>query len=99
VKKNLFPSEQRINILQRQISGLRVEEINERKEAKVEYAEIDVRFVADAVDADGRDFDDQESEDPVGGGGQRGSARTDCKWSVFGRYYRQKKLSQFPRTR
>lgn len=86
MKKNLFPSEQRIDILQRQVSGFRVEEVDEGEEEEVENAEIDISFVADAVDADRRDFDNQEGKDPVGGGGQRGSARTDCKGGVFGRY-------------
>lgn len=86
MKKNLFPCEQLIDILQRQISGFWVEEVDEGEEEKVENAEIDVCFVADAVDADGRDFDDQEGKDPVRGGGQRSSARTDCKGGVFGRY-------------
>lgn len=86
MKKNLFPCEQHINILQRQISGFRVEEVDEGEEEEVENAEINISFVADAVDADGRDFDNQEGEYPVGGCSQRGSARTDCKGGVFGRY-------------
>lgn len=91
MKKDLFASEERIDILQGQVSGLRVEEVDERKEEEVKYAKIDVGFIADAVDADGSNFDDQEGEDPVGGCGQRGSARTDCKRGVFGRHYRSKK--------
>lgn len=69
MKKNLFPSEQRINILQGQVSGLRVEEVDERKEEEVEYAKIDISLVADVVDADRRNFDDQEGKDPVRGCG------------------------------
>lgn len=91
MKKYLFPSEQHIDILQRQIAGFRVEEVNERKEEEVEYAEVDVSFVTNTVDADWCNFNDQEGENPVGGRGQRGSARTDSEWSVFGRYYRPKK--------
>lgn len=86
MKNNLFPREQCIDILERQISGFRVEEVYQRKKEEVEYTEIDVRLVANAVDADGRDFDDQKGEDPIGGRGQGGSTRTDCERSVFGRY-------------
>lgn len=42
-------------------SGLRIEEVDERKEEEVEYAKIDVSLVADVVDADRRNCDDHVS--------------------------------------
>lgn len=84
VKKDLVAREKFVNLLQRQPLGLGIEEVNERNEEEVENAEVDVGPPADVVDGDGRDLDDEEGEDPVGGGGQGGSSCTDSEGRIFG---------------
>lgn len=50
VKKDLWASEQLVDLLEGQESGLGVEEVDKRNEASVENAEVDVCLPADARD-------------------------------------------------
>lgn len=49
-------------MLERETGSLRVEEVDQRDEARVEDAKVDVSLVADGFDRDWGDFDDEEGE-------------------------------------
>ena len=55
-----------VDLFEREVSGLGVEEVDYGEEAEVEDGEVDVGLVADVADADGGDFHDEEGEYPWG---------------------------------
>lgn len=61
---------QPINILQRAIRRLGVEQIHNGHETRVKHGPDDVEFPLEGLDADGRDFDDHEVEGPVRSGSE-----------------------------
>lgn len=56
---------QEINLLQRLARRFRVKEVNDNDSSPVEDAKDNVEFPADILDADGRDFDDEEGDEPL----------------------------------
>ncbi|TKW51850.1 hypothetical protein CTA1_1111 [Colletotrichum tanaceti] len=82
---HLAAREEAVDLLEAEVLGLRVEEVDEGHEEGVEDAEVDVGAPANVPDADGGDLDDEEGEDPVGGGGERGGAGADGQGRVLGR--------------
>lgn len=65
VHDDLVAGEEAVDLLEREVLGLRVEEVDDGNEEGVEDGEVDVRAPADAVDRDGHDFDDEEGKDPL----------------------------------
>lgn len=57
-------SKELVDLLQGQVAGLGVEEVDQGQEAKVEDAKADVGAPLDVGDADGGDFDDEEGKYP-----------------------------------
>ena len=64
LQQDLLAGKEPVDLLQGQVLGLWVQEVDERQEAKVEDAKVDVGAPADAGEADGGDLDDEEGEDP-----------------------------------
>lgn len=58
VQLNLISGKQLVNLLQREISCLRIEEIDHREEGKVEDAKVYVCPVAEVLDTNGGNFHD-----------------------------------------
>lgn len=65
VKQYLITNEQLVDLLEREILGLWVEEPDQWVECGVEDGEVDIRLPFDTVDRDRRDLDYEEGEDPV----------------------------------
>ena len=86
VKQDLGTSEELVDLLERQKSGLGVEEVDEGNEEGVKDTEVDISLPADARDGYGGDFDDEEGEDPVGGCGEGSGAGSDSQGGIFGRH-------------
>ena len=60
-------AEEAVDVLERAVGRLGVEEVDDGHEREVEDGPDDVEAPVDAGDADGRDLDDEEVDDPVGG--------------------------------
>lgn len=88
--------EEPVDLLQGQIPGLGIAEIDEREEAEVEDAEIDVRAPSDIPDADGRDLHHEEGEDPVRRCRKCGSACPDGKRRILGRHLHSTSVMSYP---
>lgn len=56
MEENRVSSEQQINVFQTQSLGFREKEIDEWDKAEVEDGEVYICFIADIVNAHGRDF-------------------------------------------
>lgn len=65
-----------VDLLERTVRGLGVEEVDDGKEATVHDGEEEIGSPANLVDHDGRDHDDEEVEHPVGAGGDGVSLST-----------------------
>ncbi len=64
MQQNLLPGKEPVDLLQREVPRLRVEEVDERQETKIKDTEVDVGVPPNAGETDWRDLDDQEGEDP-----------------------------------
>lgn len=81
---DLVAGEELVDLLERQPLRLGVGKVDERDEAEVENAEVDVSLPANVVDRHGRDLDDEEGEDPVGGRGEGCGAGANGQGGIFG---------------
>lgn len=86
MQQNLLSCKQSINVLQREMSGFRVAEVDQRQEAEVEDRKVDIGPPLDVIDADWRDFHHEKGKDPVGGRSEGGSACSNGKGRVFSRH-------------
>ena len=68
VHQHLFARKQQVDLLEAQVLGLGVEEVDDGHECQVEDGEVEVRAPVHAGYADGDDLDDEKGED-LGEGG------------------------------
>lgn len=76
--------EVRVQVLERALHGLRVEEVDDGQEEEVQGREDDVEAVADLLDGRGRELRADEAEEPVCGGGGGGAAGAHGEGVHFG---------------
>lgn len=67
MESNFLALEEPIDLLQRQIPRLRIEEVDQWQEEGVEDGKVNIRSPADVSDAHRCNLDDEEGEDPIRG--------------------------------
>ena len=83
VEQDLVAGEEEVDFLEGQARSFRIEKVDDGNETRVEYSKVNIGLVSDRDDADRRDFDDEEGEDPVGRRRECGRRGANGQWRVF----------------